>query len=338
MNEKYINPFDSSSGSYYDPHHAPLNRGQEATQGEQYYFQQGQRELQRQQDHYTQPRPPTTPPPREQEHGDDRSNAGSFASYSSTAALYAPHVNTLARFIMNRDYPNAINFVQRDPDSARIRIIAHEFMGAFRTSQILPLHLALSQGDVPMELILALLNIYPEGILKTETGYRRNCLHIALKAYASDAIISYLIQQYPEACSQQDKLGRLPLHYAISNNHDISIIREILYVYPAAVKSWDNMGWGPLHVACQTFSSKELIELLLSLYPEAVLMVTQKGSTPRDVALSSEQNHKEELLPLLEKVESEFQKHPLIQNYRNAAARDIYHHGHYIPPICHYID
>jgi hypothetical protein len=186
-----------------------------------------------------------------------------------------------------------------------------------------------------MELVLTLMQTYPESIRKTETGYRRTCLHIALKSLVSHSILSYLIQLYPEACAQQDKLGRLPLHYAISNVHDIKIVQEILHVYPEAVKSWDNLGWSPLHVACQTFSSEELIKLLLSLYPEGVLTVTQKGSTPRDIALSTEGNFKEKILPHLEKMENEFKKLPVIQNYREAASKQNYQNTKQFPFVCH---
>lgn len=272
------------------------------------------------------------------ENRDEQSvGANSLASFSSATAFYAPHVNTLARFIMDKDYTNAIHFIQINPESASTRIVAHEFMGAYRNSQILPIHLALSQGDVPIELILALVNTYPESIRKTETGYRRTCLHIALKSFVCDTIISYIIQLYPDACAQQDKLGRLPIHYAISNVHDISIIREILHVYPEAVKSWDNLGWTPLHVACQTYSSPELINMLLSLYPEAVLTVTQKRSTPLDIARATEKNNKNIIVPILEKVDEAFGNVPLIQNYREAAGKRIYQNETFLTPVCHYI-
>eukprot|EP00557_Chaetoceros_sp_GSL56_P002616 CAMPEP_0176496116 /NCGR_PEP_ID=MMETSP0200_2-20121128/11026_1 /TAXON_ID=947934 /ORGANISM="Chaetoceros sp., Strain GSL56" /LENGTH=239 /DNA_ID=CAMNT_0017894055 /DNA_START=437 /DNA_END=1156 /DNA_ORIENTATION=- len=239
---------------------------------------------------------------------------------------------------MDKDYAKAIRFIRADPDIIHTRIVAHEFMGAYRTSQVLPIHLALSQGDVPMELILALMNTYPESIRKTETGYRRTCLHIALKSFVSDKIISYLIQLYPDACAQQDKLGRLPLHYAISNVHNMSIIEEIHHVYPEGIKSWDNLGWTPLHVACQTFSSAELIRWLISQYPEAALMVTRKGSTPRDIAISADQNNKELILPILEEVHVAFGNVPLIKNYREAAEKHVYKNSQYVTPICHYID
>lgn len=314
-------PSSSSYSSYYQQHtnynvepaHAFTSRRDQP----QYYYDQGGHD---------------------RDHDEQSVAADSLASFSSTAVFYAPHVNTLARFIMDKDYTNAIHYIQIDPESTNTRIVAHEFMGAYRTSQILPIHLALSQGDVPMELILALVNTYPQSIGKTETGYRRTCLHIALKSFVSDTIISYLIQLYPDACAQQDKLGRLPLHYAISNVHDMSIIREIIHVYPEAVKSWDNLGWTPLHVACQTFSSAELIQMLISLYPEAVLMVTQKGSTPHDIATSAEQNHKEILLPILEEVEQAFENVPLIRNYREAAERQVYKSSYFVPPTCHNID
>mmetsp|Transcript_2097 Transcript_2097/g.3191 ORF Transcript_2097/g.3191 Transcript_2097/m.3191 type:complete len:212 (-) Transcript_2097:60-695(-) len=210
-------------------------------------------------------------------------------------------------------------------------------MGGHRDSDVLPIHMALSQGDVPMELIQALLSAYPASIYKKETGYGRNCVHIALKSFVSDSIISYLIQLNPKACQDQDKLGRLPLHYAVSNLHSFDMMNEILTVYPEATKSWDNLGWTTLHIACQTYSSLEVIEALLSRYPEAVLMETKRGSTPLAVAYNSKTNNKENIIPVIEPIDAAYRNLPFIQNYRAATAKSIYRGHKYTTPVCHSI-
>lgn len=271
---------------------------------------------------------------------DQSSSNASFAatSVNLTAAHYSSHVNLLARYILDGDYLNAISIIKRDPERASTtRFVAHEFMGGHRDSDVLPIHMALSQGDVPMELIQALLIANPGSIHKKETGYGRNCVHIALKSFVSDSITSYLIQLNPKACQEQDKLGRLPLHYAVSNLHSFDIMNEILTVYPEAVKSWDNLGWTALHIACQTYSSLEVIEALLSRNPEAVLMETKRGSTPLDIAYNSKTNNKENVIPVLEPVDAAYRNLPFIQNYRAAVAKNIYRGHKYMPPVCHNI-
>ena len=236
---------------------------------------------------------------------------------------------------MDEEWPNAIDIIQMDPSMARKRIIAHEFMGSSRTSEVLPIHLALSEADVPIELIQALVRAHPDSVRKTETGYERNCIHIALKSFASDAVVSYLIQLYPEACQMQDSLGRLPLHYSISNVHSLPLIQEVIHVYPEAVKAWDNKGWTPLMVACQTYSSPDLIRILLSIAPETILMTTKKGSTALGIAAAFEKNHSGAIVPILEEMEGFFRELPVIQNYRKAAGKEIYQTQYFYPRVRH---
>ena len=273
--------------------------------------------------------------------GTNSINCTSFASspVSNRSTTYnSPQLNLLARWIMDGDYLNVITLIERDPERARTRIVAHDFMGGSGVSQVLPIHMALSLGvDVPMELIQTLLVAYPNSIWKTETGYKRNCAHIALKSSVPDSIISYLIQLHPKACEQQDRLGRLPLHYAISNIRSFEITHEILTKYPEAVKAWDHLGWTPLHIACQTYSSLDVFKELISRYSEAVLMTTKRGSTPLSLATNSKTNYKEFIVPILEKVDAAYRQLPLIQNYRAAVAKKIYQAHHYIPPVCHRI-
>lgn len=252
----------------------------------------------------------------------------SFSSHNT------PHMNQLAKFIMDGEWSNAISLIQHDPDCAKIWILAHQFMGSYQDSRVLPIHIALSEGNVPIEVIRVLIAAYPEGIHRVETGYKRNCVHIALKGFASDQVISYIVQLKPQSCQEQDVLGRLPLHYAISNVHAMSIVREIIHVYPEAVKSYDHDGWTPLHVACQVFSSTELIRLLLFFSPESVLMMTKRGSTPLDVAEGSRTNQKA-ILPILREVDDRFRKLPLLQNFQKAASKDAYKNATFYPDVTH---
>ncbi|GFH55618.1 hypothetical protein CTEN210_12094 [Chaetoceros tenuissimus] len=271
----------------------------------------------------------------QQQHGYDVTTSRPAPFKVKSDEYYAPHVNALARWILDKDYLNAINLIKREPSRARTRITAHAFLGGHRDADVLPIHLLLSQADAPMDLITTLLRAYPESIHKVEKGYNRNCLHIALKSYVKDSVMSYLIQLNPNMCQQLDKLGRLPIHYAISNLHKDELIREMLHIYPESAKAFDKGGWTPLHVACQTYTSPELVEEILALNPEGILMRTNQGSTPLQVAQSSRKNRKEEILPFLQVAHDTYHNTPLIQNYRAAVAKHDYHSKHYVPRVTH---
>ena len=242
------------------------------------------------------------------------------------SALEAPHVHQLSRAVMDRKWMEAINIINREPHQTRKRIPVQSFMNSSEMSDLLPIHLALSDPKVPIEVIRSLIEAYPESIFKVETGYCRNCIHIALRGLVPETLISYIIQLFPEACKVQDRLGRLPLHYAIYNGHSISLIHELLNVYPQAIKSYDNLWWSPLHVACQSRSSPKLILFLLNLSPETILMTTKMGNTPLDIArgCGSDIHQRGAIISILQKADEALRDIPLMRNYRDAVSNSAH--------------
>jgi hypothetical protein len=240
------------------------------------------------------------------------------------------HINILTRMITDGEWRNALDFMKFNPSFSREPIMAHEFMGGYRNAEVYPIHLALSCSDVPMEFILGCVSIYPDSVRKRETGYKRNVLHIAFRSGVPDNIISYLIQLYPGAASQQDCLGRLPLHYAMSNVRSKSIIQELLNVYPEAVKSWDVSGWTPLHIAAGTYTTEEIMNLLVTMAPEMVAFKTDRGSTPLEIALRSTKNNKDEIVPILKKTEDLVWSQPLFKSYQHEEEECLKHHGNVV--------
>lgn len=96
-------------------------------------------------------------------------------------------------------------------------------------------------------------------------------------------------------------MGRLPLHYALSNGADSSVIHALLSVHPKAAMGVDSLGWTPLHVACATGSPAGVIAALLHAYTDASIMRTaEKGSTPRRCLGKSVKDRKEIVRLLLE--------------------------------------
>jgi len=61
-----------------------------------------------------------------------------------------------------------------------------------------------------------------------------------------EELIQVLVTAYPEACSEPDELGRLPLHEVIAWKASLNIISIIFMAYPQALFERDSSGWLPL--------------------------------------------------------------------------------------------
>jgi ankyrin repeat protein len=88
-----------------------------------------------------------------------------------------------------------------------------------------------------------------------------------------------LLEAYPHAALVPDSLGRLPLHYALSNGADPRIVHALLTRAPDACRGVDGKGWTPLHVACSVGAGCGVIQALVEANPDAVVFRTSKGST-----------------------------------------------------------
>jgi ankyrin repeat protein len=93
-------------------------------------------------------------------------------------------------------------------------------------------------------------------------------------------VVNLLLEAYSHAALIPDSLGRLPLHYALSNGADPSIVNALLRRAPDACRGVDGKGWTPLHVACSVGAGLPVIQALVEMYPEAVVFRTSKGSSP----------------------------------------------------------
>jgi ankyrin repeat protein len=108
-----------------------------------------------------------------------------------------------------------------------------------------------------------------------------------------------LLEHYPAGSLIPDSLGRLPLHYVLSNGANDEIVNMILGKTPTAARANDRKGWIPLHVACSVGASTRVIESLLKAYPEATLIKTNKGSSAESCMDTHEGTNKNEVYQLL---------------------------------------
>ena len=144
---------------------------------------------------------------------------------------------------------------------------------------MLPIHEACANESVPLSVIQALVQAYPDSARVTESAYHRLPLHIVCRKTANAQVVKFLLEQYADAALEPDALGRLPLHYVLSNGADDDIVDLLLQYGPDAARGVDKKGWFPLHVACSMGASTRVILQLLDLYPEASVMTTHRGTS-----------------------------------------------------------
>ncbi|CAM9618024.1 unnamed protein product, partial [Chrysoparadoxa australica] len=143
----------------------------------------------------------------------------------------------------------------------------------------LPLHLALYDASAPLEVIEALLEIYPAGTSVADGTIGWLPIHFAAAAAASLKTIEALLRVNKEAASEADEnLGSLPLHVACaSTDASLEVIEALIAAYPPGCSSADGLGSLPLHRAARHKASLGVMEALLRGYPEGAFECDAKG-------------------------------------------------------------
>eukprot|EP00957_Ditylum_brightwellii_P013427 1013824-Ditylum_brightwellii.AAC.1 len=103
-------------------------------------------------------------------------------------------------------------------------------------------------------------------------------------------------------------MGRIPLHYALSNGDSLEIVEKLLKASPISVGATDNGGWTPLHVACNVGLSFDVVKTLVEADKEGVITRTNNGSNPVILATKANSPDKERVLEYLKKEEDEINK------------------------------
>jgi ankyrin repeat protein len=67
------------------------------------------------------------------------------------------------------------------------------------------------------------------------------------------------------------------LHIACANQPDLDTVALLIDVYPKAIDQQDKLGRLPLHTACSNRASIEVVEYLWRQNPETVFEVTDRG-------------------------------------------------------------
>ena len=226
-------------------------------------------------------------------------------------------LNDLKQAINNSEWDRVSQIIKTDSSLVKKHYLLPTFLGGFKeVSDVLPLHHVCSRDDAPLQLIQRLVLMYPKSIDKKESSLRRTCLHIALLKCLPDEIISFLIEANPDATKMQDRLGRVPLHYAFSNLRSSDILTALIHIFPQCVRAPDKKsGWTPLHIAVTTNVHPDVIRLMINVCPESVLMRMNSGSTVVELAEESEFQNKTEIIDIVSKKVEELQSLPEYKNF-----------------------
>lgn len=213
--------------------------------------------------------------------------------------------NDLSLAIANLDWSRAEILAREEPSLAALWNKRSGLFEGAKKSYCLAIHEAVL-SNAPAATIQAIIEAHPDGVRSKESSYARLPLHCACKSATADpTVISVLIKAHRSACLVPDNVGRLPIHYSLSNGADATIIYLLLNSHPDSAKGVDLNGWTPLHVACSV-GNKRAIAALLQIYPEATFTRTDKGSTPL-LCLSKTMENRNEVKQMLKAARQQYE-------------------------------
>ena len=103
----------------------------------------------------------------------------------------------------------------------------------------------------------------------------------------SCATIHRILDLYPHAIYERNKMGELPLHSACRRGESHRVIRTLYQRYPGAISARDHQGNMPLHLACLVDNEKT-IAFLLQKYQSAVRIPNFRGQLPMHLVCSAD--------------------------------------------------
>lgn len=129
-------------------------------------------------------------------------------------------------------------------------------------------------------------------------------VHFACRFNPPRTIIRHLASLYPEGSCYPDKMGRLPLHYAVKWGASYRLIDYLVEKDRSAASAKDENGKTPLHLLCENYSSSvdtnktddlspednmvQALKTLIKAAPDAVNIEDNDGTTVVEYAIASD--------------------------------------------------
>ena len=174
-----------------------------------------------------------------------------------------------------------------------------------------PLHIALRNGGITLEVVKFLLDEIPElfyhrSIVEYLPFYML-CGNAELDEMIWFDIFQLLIDMDPTNVRDRVDDGELPIHYAAANLSPLQC-KALIDLYPEPVREkFEQLGFGyedlPIHEACAT-GRLDTVVYLLGLYPESIKVRGVMGRLPIHRAAACEAESRAEVIELLLKHDS----------------------------------
>jgi hypothetical protein len=157
------------------------------------------------------------------------------------------------------------------------------FARAWRTGRALGRAL---RANADVEVVRLVRGTWPDAI-RAHYGNLRTPLHDAVLIRVPHGVVAELVQWRPEAISERDDEGNLPIHYLYLRWYhrlqglqvDVDVARLLIEAWPGSLLEANDAGELPLHRAVQS-DSLPLVRLLVEQNPQALHVGTAAGSAP----------------------------------------------------------
>jgi hypothetical protein len=188
----------------------------------------------------------------------------------------SPIVNDLPTLIRGHHWNGVLQRLELHPSDAKIPLRIQTRGGFSSTTDFFPLHYACERRP-PVEVVEALLKVYPEAAIRRTMPGGALPLHIAATWYAEEDSIMALLEADRHSCKTTDELGNLPLHSACFSGTSTAVLESLLRAYPKAVLTRNNHGSLPEEITKRLKHDNRLPALaLLNLCKDEVNAMRQE--------------------------------------------------------------
>ncbi len=135
-----------------------------------------------------------------------------------------------------------------------------------------------------------------------EVMWRFLPIHSACARQPPAAVVSALLEAYPDGARCVDDQGMFALHYACGNQAPREVVRLLLMAYPEAAKMKDPRGMLPIHyIACWGPSSISVVDMVLVAHRDVAEARDEDGNTPIDLAKEGEYPERDAVVAALKR-------------------------------------
>jgi hypothetical protein len=205
-------------------------------------------------------------------------NANSLAirKQNETVEPLSPVVNDLPTLIRAQSWEAVIQRVKLHPTEVMVSLVVPTKGGFTATADFFPLHYVCERRP-PLEVVDALLELYPQAAGKRTMPGGALPLHIACTWYSDVSVIDALLAADRTGSRTQDELGNLPLHSACFSGTSTSVVESLLCAFPNAVLARNNQGSLPEDITNRLKHDNRVTVLgLLNLSREEVIAKKQQ--------------------------------------------------------------